>query len=126
MPIATMHDALPLFGFAGLAVVGCAAPLLWAHWTVRGRAWAWRVAAAITAVGAIALVAVGEPLLLIVVALGVGFAVLARRHFERGGQLVAAVLIVGAGLPLYAITLFLALLGWAAIGCAPDAYECPI
>jgi hypothetical protein len=126
MPIATMHDALPIFGFAALALVACAGPPLWAHWVLRGRPWAGRAAAAITAVGTVALVAAGEPLLLIAVALGVGFAVLARRHFERGGRMVAAALIVAGGLPFYAMTLLLALLGWAAIGCAPDAYECPI
>jgi hypothetical protein len=38
----------------------------------------------------------------------------------------AAALIVAGGLPVYATTLLLGLIGWAAIGCAPDAYECPI
>jgi hypothetical protein len=126
MTIATMHDALPFFEFAALALAGCAAPALWALWTVRGRAWAWRLAAAITAVGGIAIAASGEPAWLLLVAAVVGFAVLARRTFERGGRMVAAALIVVAGFPLYAITLFLAVLGFAATGCAPDAYECPI
>jgi hypothetical protein len=46
-----------------------------------------------------------------------------RRRLGR--HVVAAVLVV-AGLPLYAYTALLALLAIAAIGCAPDAYECPV
>jgi hypothetical protein len=125
MLIATLHDALPIFGFTALALVGCAGPLLWAHWTMRGTRWAWQTAAVITVGIAIAIIASGEPLLLIVVAMMVGGAVLARREFQPVAQKLAAVFIVGAGIPLYGFTLILGLIAWASVGCAPDAYECP-
>jgi hypothetical protein len=125
MTIATMNDALPLFGFMALALVGCGGPVLWAIWTVRGRRWAWQSAAVITAGIVIAIIASGEPLLLGVVAIMVGGAVLARREFQPTAQKVAAVFIVGAGLPLYGLTLVIGLIAWATVGCAPDAYECP-
>jgi hypothetical protein len=49
-----------------------------------------------------------------------------RRRLGRVGRHVVAAVLVVAGLPLYAYTALLALLAIAAIGCAPDAYECPV
>jgi hypothetical protein len=88
MLIATMHDALPLFGLGGLLIAGAVLLDLGAVWMIRAAA--------------------------------------VRRRVPPLGRLgVAAVLALGS-LPVWAYGLFAALIGWAAVGCAPDAYECPL
>jgi hypothetical protein len=126
MTIATAGDGLLFFGLAALCLAGCAAPVLWALWTTRGREWLWRAATVPTTGIAIAVLLARKPLLLVPIALVVGFAVLARRTFQPTAQKVVAGLIVCAGAPLYALTLFAVVIGVAALGCAPDAYECPL
>ena len=113
-------------GLTVLCLGGASAPVLWALWTHRGRPWMWRVAMVPTAGIAIAILASGEPLLLVPVGLVVGVAILARRAFAPAGRATVAVLVVCAGFPLYALTFFAAAIGIAAFGCAPDAYECPL
>jgi hypothetical protein len=49
----------------------------------------------------------------------------ARRRLRRG-RWVAGALLALAGTPLYAWTAFVILIGIAAFGCPPDAYECPL
>jgi hypothetical protein len=124
--IATAGDGFAILGLAALALLGCTAPPLWAHWTVRGKPWAWRLAALPTVGIVVATVAGGEPAWLLLVAAVVAAAVHARRRFQHRGRVATAVLIVAAGLPLYALTLFGVLVGIAAFSCAPDAYECPL
>ena len=85
--IATVHDALPIFGFAGLIILGAALLDLGAVWTVR--------------------------------------AVAVRRHVPAFGRFGIATVLAVASLPVWAYGLFFGLIGWATIGCAPDAYECP-
>ena len=85
--IATMHDALPLFGFAALLIAGAALLDLGAWWTLRGKS--------------------------------------LRRLRPRAGRIAFATVLAVASLPAWAYGALLALIGWASVGCAPDAYECP-
>ena len=79
--LATWHDALPVFGIAGLLVAASATPV------------------------------------------GVGVMILRAKRRRRH---VIAGLVVIAGLPLYAYTALYLLIAVATVGCAPDAFECPI
>jgi hypothetical protein len=88
MLIATMHDALPIFGIAALLLAACCVPLGPALWILRGEA--------------------------------------PRRRLGKVGRRVVAAVVAIAGLPLYAYAAPYLLIGIAAIGCAPDAYECPL
>jgi cell division protein FtsW (lipid II flippase) len=126
MMIATVNDSVPIFLFSFLGVFLCAAPVLWATWTLRGSRRELGAAAVLTATLAIALVA-GEqsPAWLLLPAGAVVAAIFARRRLGLWGRRAVAALIVGAGLPLYALTALGFLIAVASIGCAPDAYECP-
>lgn len=126
MMIATFHDSLPVFGLALLGVVTCAAPLLWARWMLHGTRWALYAAAALSTALVAAIASTGELAWLLLAGAVVLAAVLARRYLGRAGRWATAALIVIAGLPLYALTAFAIVIGFAAIGCAPDAYECPL
>jgi hypothetical protein len=126
MIIATVSQSMPIFGFGALALVASAAPALWAVWIVRGKEWARIAAGVLTAGIAIAIVASEQPIWLALVAAVVAGAFAARRHLDRAGRWATAALVVAGGLPLYAVTLFLFAIAAAAVGCAPDAYECPI
>jgi hypothetical protein len=86
--LATLHDSLPLFGYAALLLLASCVPVLAAMWTLRAEA--------------------------------------PRRRLGRAGRHVVAAVLVVAGIPVYAYTALFALLAIASIGCAPDAYECPI
>ena len=57
MMIATVHDSVPIFLFSALGLFLCAAPVLWARWTLQGSRRELIAAAALTAVLSIALVA---------------------------------------------------------------------
>jgi hypothetical protein len=126
MMIATVHDSVPIFLFSALGLFLCAAPVLWAWWTLRGRRRDLIAAAVLTAVLTIALVA-GEQdsAWLLLPPVAVIAAIFARHHLGLWGRRATAVLIVCAGSPLYLITLLGFFIGLAALGCAPDAYECP-
>jgi hypothetical protein len=87
MIFATMHDALPIFGFAGLIILGAAVLNLGAVWTLRASA--------------------------------------VRRRMPKVGRVGVAAVLAVASLPVWGYGLLFALFGWATIGCAPDAYECP-
>jgi len=123
--LSTFGDGLLIGGLAALMLVGSAMPLAWARWVLRGTPRARTLAIVLTAGVIIGLLiggaAVWVPLTVAVPAL----AVVARRHFPRGGRIAAATLIVMAGLPLWAATALYALFAVAMFGCAPDAYECP-
>ena len=127
MTIATFHDSVPIFLFGFLGLFLCAAPVFWARWTLSGTRRYLIAAAVLTAVLAIGLVA-GEQTAtwLLLPAAVAAAAFLARRHLGVWGRRATAAMIVVAGLPLYAITAFGLLIAVAAIGCAPDAYECPL
>ena len=49
----------------------------------------------------------------------------ARQRIAPGGRYALAGLLVIASLPGWMYGLFFVLIGWAAAGCPPDAYECP-
>jgi hypothetical protein len=87
MIFATMHDALPLFGFAGLIIIGAVVLDAGAVWVVRAAA--------------------------------------VRRRLPAFGRFGVAAVLAVASLPAWAYGLLFALFGWATVGCAPDAYECP-
>jgi hypothetical protein len=127
MMIATVHDSVPIFLFSALGLVLCAAPALWARWTVRGSRRDLIAAAVLTAVLTIALIA-GEqdPAWLLLPPAAVIAAIAARHHLGVWGRRVTGVLIVFAGSPLYILTLIGFALAVASIGCSPDAYECPL
>ena len=57
MMIATFHDSIPIFLFSFLGVFLCAAPVLWAKWTLKGARKDLVAAAVLTATLAIALIA---------------------------------------------------------------------
>jgi hypothetical protein len=44
----------------------------------------------------------------------------------RRARIVTGVLIGVASVPLYAVAAFIGLIAYAALGCPPDAYECPL
>jgi predicted metal-binding membrane protein len=126
MMIATFRDGMVLLGLVALMLVGSAAPVLWAHWTLRGTPKVRNVAIALTGGLVIGLLIGGAAFGLPLVAGAVAAAMVARRHFQHPGRIVTAVLIVVAGLPLWAFTALYALIAIATFGCAPDAYECPL
>jgi hypothetical protein len=126
MVIATLEASVPLFAYAVAGVAVSMAPPLWALSLVSGTRPSIPDAAALTLaiLLALGLATTQEWLLLVGAALAV--AVRARRLGKHGWRSVAAVAMVAAGLPLYGLTLLFASLGVAAIGCAPEAYECPV
>jgi len=85
---ATMNDAVPFLGYAGLIIVGAVLLDLGAVWIARAAA--------------------------------------VRRRVPAVGRFGIAAVLAVASLPVWAYGLFFALIGWAAVGCAPDAYECPL
>src|SRR3954449_10542490 len=118
MMIATFHDSLPVFGLSLVGVVACAAPLLWVTWMLRGTRRALYAAAACSTALVTAIAISGEPAWLLLAGAAVLAAILARRHLGRAGRWATAVLVVIAGLPLYALTAFGILIAFATIGCA--------
>jgi hypothetical protein len=126
MTIATFHDSIPIFGWATVSLLACAVPFLWARWTMHGTRWALYIAAPVTAAGALGIALSGGLLWLILIGGASAVAILARHHTDRAGRIVAAGVVIAAGLPLYGLTLLMFVLAFAAIGCAPDAYECPV
>jgi hypothetical protein len=87
MMIATMHDALPLFGFAGLILGGAAFVVAAAVWVLRAAA--------------------------------------PRQRLPRAGRFAVAAALAVVSVPGWVYGGFFALIGWATVGCSPDAYECP-
>jgi hypothetical protein len=82
MMLATLHNALPLYGLAALLLAGAILLTFGSWWILRGG--------------------------------------------RRGaGRVVGALVLAFASVPAWGYGLFVALIGWAATGCAPDAYECP-
>jgi hypothetical protein len=82
MTIATLHDAVPMFGFAALLLAGALLLSFGSWWVLRRSGWGtWRI------VGALGLIV--------------------------------------ASVPAWGYGLLFALIGWASVGCSPDAYECP-
>ena len=127
MMIATVRDSVPVFLFSALGLLLCAAPGLWAWWTLTGARRELVAAGVLTATLSIALVA-GEqsPAWLLLPAGVVIAAIFARRHLGPWGRRATAVLIVFAGSPLYLLTLIGFALAIASISCGPDAHECPL
>ena len=87
MMIATLHDALSIFGFGAAILAGAVLLDVAAVWMLR--------------------------------------AATARQRIAPGGRYALATLLVIGSLPVWMYGLFFALIGWATVGCAPDAYECP-
>ena len=77
----------------------------------------------ILVIGAFALVACALPALLAWCTIK-GRWIAAR--MPRAGRIAVATGLVLAGAPLYFWTFFVLVIGIAALGCAPDAYECPL
>ena len=125
--IATVHDSIPIFLFSFLGVFMCAAPVLWAKWTLKGQRRDLVAAAVLSATLAIALVAGEQSWVWLPLPAGAAVAaVLARRHLGVWGRRATAAVIIAAGSPLYLVTLIGFALATASIGCSPDAYECPL
>jgi hypothetical protein len=127
MVIATVRDSVPVFLVSALGLLLCAAPALWAWWTLKGSRRQLVAAAVLTATLSIALVA-GEqsPAWLLLPAGAVIAAIFARHRLGLWGRRATAVLIVCAGSPLYLLTLIGFALAIASISCGPDAHECPL
>jgi hypothetical protein len=127
MMIATVHDSVPIFLFSALGLFLCAVPILWARWTLRGERRDLIAASVLTAVLTIALIAGEQDLAWLLLPAAAVIAAIAGRHWlGLWGRRATATLIVCAGSPLYLMTLLGFLIAVAAIGCAPDAYECPL
>lgn len=86
MIFATMHDAVPLLGIAGLLLAGAGLAVGLAVWIVRT---------------------------------GI------RNRRPLTARIVTATVLVVASVPGWGYGGLLALIGIAAAGCPPDAYECP-
>jgi len=104
-----------------LLTVGSLAPLAWADWTVQGYAKALIAAVALTVLLIAGIAVTGHPRLLIFEALTVGAALLARHSFSPEGRMAIAVVIVGAGLPAWAFTMYYAMLTLPDILCGAGA-----
>jgi hypothetical protein len=50
----------------------------------------------------------------------------AQLRMTRRARIVTGVLIGVASVPLYAVAAFIGLIAYAALGCPPYAYECPL
>jgi hypothetical protein len=124
--VATASEGWDLIGIGVLMLVCWAGPAMLAWWTLTGRRAPGLVGAAALVAAAATCILAGVPALLALVAGAAVIAGIGRWSRKRSARIAAAVLVVLAGAPLYAATLFVLLIGVAAFGCAPDAYECPL
>jgi hypothetical protein len=123
--LATLHDGLLISGLAALMLVGSATPIVWARWVLRGSARSRTVAIALTGGLSIGILIGGLAVWLPLIAAVVAVAIAARLYLPRAGRIAAAVLIVVAGLPLWAFTALYVMIAVAMYGCGPEAEECP-
>jgi cyanate permease len=75
-------------------------------------------------VSAAFLVVYGGPLMLLPIAAAVAVPLLARRHFERRGRIVTAVVLVIVGVACLLASVVIVWLTDVAVNCPPEASDC--
>jgi hypothetical protein len=118
------HETLDVVGVAAACAAIALTPAAWAWWVVRGSRVSLATAGLFTAASAAVLVNYGGPLMLLLAVPVVGIPMLARRHLERRGRIVTAVVL---GIVTAACLLASIVVVWLAdlsINCPPSASDC--
>jgi hypothetical protein len=100
------------------------APALWGWWTVRGTRPVKIGASVLTAAGTVGLVAWGGPLLIVPVAGAVAVPLLARKHLQRRGRVVTAIVLTVATVVFALASLVIVWLTIIDVNCSPEASDC--